>query len=47
MTHKDAGMRHAHTCAAQRQKGIALFIVVMAIVKKSLKRYTHHDDDKD
>lgn len=26
---------------------IALFIVIMAIVKKSLKRYTHHDDDKD
>lgn len=26
---------------------IALFIVVMAIVKKSLKRYTHHDDDDD
>jgi len=26
---------------------IALFIVMMAIVKKSLKRYTHHHDDDD
>jgi membrane-associated protein len=26
---------------------IALFIVVMAVVKKSLNRYTHHHDDKD
>jgi len=26
---------------------IALFIAVMAILKKSLKRYTHHDDDDD
>ncbi|MFG0784181.1 pilus assembly PilX family protein [Delftia tsuruhatensis] len=36
MTHKAAGMRHAHTCAAQRQKGIALFIVVVLVMLSML-----------
>ncbi len=36
MTHKAAGMRHAHTCAAQRQKGVALFIVVVLVMLSML-----------
>ena len=32
MTAKAAGMRHAHTCAAQRQKGVALFIVITLVM---------------
>ena len=36
MTAKAAGMRHAHTCAAQRQKGVALFIVITLVMLSML-----------